>query len=194
MRARSVLGRFGAVVAVLVEGVAYRRQEAAVVALLAGSVVAGFAVDAWHRRAPALLTRLEAEAPRLGPVVRARAATPPAPHQVPAAPVRAPAPAARHEPRHPAMPPSPPADARPLDLDVATPEQLARLPELGPRLAARIVTRRAELGGRFGSFEQFAKTPGVGLRRADRLRALVVVPGEENGKPGPPAQPGGVPP
>jgi competence protein ComEA len=175
MRARSIIARLVALGAVIVEAVAYRRQEAAVVALLAGSVVGGFAVDAWHRRAPALLTRLEAEPPRLAPVARTRAAPP----------ARAPAPAARHGPR--------PA-ATPLDLDVATHDQLARLPGLGPRLAARIVTRREELGGRFESFDQFARTPGVGRRRAGQLRALVFVPGEEAGAPGPPAEPGGVPP
>jgi DNA uptake protein ComE-like DNA-binding protein len=183
MRARSIIARLVALVAVLVEAVAYRRQEAAVVALLAGSVVGGFAVDAWHRRAPALLTRLEAEPPRLAPVARTRAAPP----------ARAPAPAARHGPR-PAATPSPPAAATPLDLDVATHDQLARLPGLGPRLAARIVTRREELGGRFESFDQFARTPGVGRRRAGQVRALVFVPGEEAGAPGPPAEPGGVPP
>jgi Helix-hairpin-helix motif len=181
MRVRSVLARLGAFVAVLVEAVAYRRQEAAVVALLAGSVVGGFAVDAWHRRAPALLTRLEAEPPRLALATRARPATP-------ARPARAPAAAARHGPRT-AAPPSPPSAERPLDLDAATPDQLARLPGVGARLAARIVTRREELGGRFGSFEQFAKTPGLGLRRAGRLRSLAFVPGEE-----PPAPPGGGPP
>jgi competence protein ComEA len=110
-----------------------------------------------------------------------------------AAPARAPAPGARHAPR-PAARPSPPADAGPLDLDAATPEQLARLPGLGPRLAARIVTRREALGGRFESFDQFARTPGVGRRRAGHLRALVFVPGEEAGTPGPPARPGGMPP
>jgi competence protein ComEA len=189
MRLRSLLTRLAALVAAIVEAVAYRRQETAVVALLAASVVGGFAVDAWHRRAPALLARLEAEPPRLGPVARARAATP-------AAPARAPAPAARHGPRTAVTPspPSPPADGRPLDLDTATPEQLARLPGLGPGLAARIVTRRDALGGRFGSFDQFAKTPGIGLRRAGRLRALVFVPGEDAGAPGPPAEPGGAPP
>jgi DNA uptake protein ComE-like DNA-binding protein len=174
MRVRSVLARLGGVGAVLVDAVAYRRQEAAVVALLAGSVVGGFAVDAWHRRAPALLARLEAEPPRLVPVPRARTATP-------AGSARAPAPA-------------PSSAERPLDLDAATPDQLARLPGVGTRLAARIVARREELGGRFGSFDQFAKTPGLGLRRAGRLRSLAFVPGEEAGAPGPPAQPGGVPP
>jgi DNA uptake protein ComE-like DNA-binding protein len=175
---RSVLARLGALAAGLVEAVTYRRQETAVVALLAASVLAGLAVDAWHRRAPALLTRLEAEPPRLAPIVRARPAAPPR-----SAPP--PAPSARDGP--------PPPD-RPLDLDAATPEQLARLPGIGLRLAARIVSRREDLGGRFGSFDRFARTPGLGLRRAARLRALAFVPGEEAGEPGPPAELGGVPP
>jgi DNA uptake protein ComE-like DNA-binding protein len=170
---RSVLARLGALAAALVEAVTYRRQEVAVVALLAASVLAGLAVDAWHRRAPALLTRLEAEPPRLAPIVRPRPAPPPGP-----APARD----------------GPPAPDRLLDLDAATPEQLARLPGIGPRLAARIVARREDLGGRFGSFDRFARTPGLGLRRAVRLRTLAFVPGEEAGEPGPPAELGGVPP
>jgi competence protein ComEA len=186
MRARSVLARLGAFVAVVVEAVSYRRQEATVVALLAGSVVGGFAVDAWHRRAPALLARLEAEPPRLVPVTRARPATP-------ADSARGPAPAARHG-APTAPPPASPSAEGPLDLDAATPDQLARLPGVGVRLAARIIARREELGGRFGSFDHFAKTPGLGLRRAGRLRSLAFVPGEEGGEPGPPARPGGVPP
>ena len=91
------------------------------------------------------------------------------------------------------MPPSTPA-ARPLDLDAATPDQLAGLPGIGPRLAGRIVTRREELGGRFGSFDRFAQTPGLGLRRAGRLRGLAYVPGEAAAEVGPPEQLGGVPP
>jgi competence protein ComEA len=189
MRLRSVRTRLGALVAVLVDAVAYRRQEVAVVALLAGSVVAGFAVDAWHRRAPALLTRLEAEPPRLAPVTRARAAVP---ARQPGTPARA-ARAGRDGPG-PAAPPATPTAGRPLDLDAATPEQLAGLPGIGPRLAARIVARREELGGRFGSFDRFAQTPGLGLRRARALRSLAYVPGEEAGEPGPPAQLGGGPP
>ncbi len=62
-----------------------------------------------------------------------------------------------------------------MDLNRAAPEDLARLPEIGPRLAARILARRDELGGRFRSFEEFATTPGLGARRAGRLRPLVRV-------------------
>jgi DNA uptake protein ComE-like DNA-binding protein len=183
MRFRSVLTRFRGIVAALAEVVAYRRHEVVVVALLAGSAVAGFAVDAWHRRAPALLTRLEAEPPRLAPVSRSR----PAPAtQAARAPTRDGPP--------PVPPPSTPTAERPLDLDAATPAQLARLPGIGPRLAARIVTRREQLGGRFGSFDRFAQTPGLGLRRAGRVRLLAHVPGEAAGEAGPPAQLGGVPP
>jgi DNA uptake protein ComE-like DNA-binding protein len=183
---RSVLTRLADVGAALAEAVAYRRQEVVVVALLAGSVVAGVAVDAWHRRAPALLSRLEAEPPRLASIARSRPAS-----ATEAAP--APAPSARDGPRAVA-PAATPAPEGPLDLDAATPDQLARLPGIGPRLAGRIVTRREELGGRFGSFDRFAQTPGLGLRRAARVRLLASVPGETAGDAGPPAQLGGVPP
>ena len=41
-----------------------------------------------------------------------------------------------------------------IDLDAASPEDLARLPRVGPGLAARIVADREEHGP-FGSLEQF---------------------------------------
>ena len=65
-----------------------------------------------------------------------------------------------------------------MDLNDATADDLRRLPEIGPRLAGRILARRDELGGRFGSFAEFAATPGLGAPRAARLRPLVRVPEE----------------
>jgi DNA uptake protein ComE-like DNA-binding protein len=180
--------RFAALaVAWMAERLAYRRQELAVAGLLAASVLGGFAIDGWHRRAPALLDRLEAEPPRLAAVARApgHASRP----RAESAPAREPR--ARRErphtlqavaslkPRRPAPAPDPPPSAtRPVDLNRAAADELARLPEIGPRLAARIQARREELGGRFHSFEEFATTPGLGARRAGRLRPLVRVPEE----------------
>ncbi len=55
LRARPARAARAAVVrvAAVMAGLAYRRQELAVVALLAAGVLGGFAIDAWHRRAPA---------------------------------------------------------------------------------------------------------------------------------------------
>jgi DNA uptake protein ComE-like DNA-binding protein len=156
----------------------YRRQELVVVALLAGSVLVGLGIEAWHRRAPALLDRLESEPSRVAAVVG-----PPRP--------RAPAPAASR-PSKPAPPPRPARAERearaaprarataeqPVDLDHATADDLTRLPGIGPRLAGRILARRDDLGGRFPSFDAFAGVPGLGARRAGRLRPLIRLAGE----------------
>ncbi len=157
-------------VAWVAERLAYRRQELAVAGLLAASVLGGFAIDGWHRRAPALLDRLEAEPPRLAAITRApeHASRP----RAESGPTREP----RARPRRPAPAPDPPPSAtHPVDLNRAAPDELARLPEIGPRLSARIQARREALGGRFRSFEEFATTPGLGARRAGRLRPLVRV-------------------
>ncbi len=160
----------------------YRRQELVVVGLLAGSLLGGLAIEAWHRRAPALLDRLESEPLRVAVVAgpaRPRAPAPlvpPAPR--PSRPRRSPGAEreARGEPRSPGT--APPSAERPVDLDHATVDDLTRLPGIGARLAARILARRDNLGGRFPSFDDFASVPGLGARRARRLRPLIHVAGE----------------
>jgi competence protein ComEA len=62
----------------------------------------------------------------------------------------------------------------PLDLNRAGPEELVRLPGVGPALAARIVAAR-EAGGRFASVDDLAQVRGLGRAEIDRLRPLVVV-------------------
>jgi competence ComEA-like helix-hairpin-helix protein len=178
-RVGRLVGRLGAGARAGVAGaaraVAYRRQEALLLALLAASVVLGFAIDAWHRGAPERLDRLEAEPPRLAPVARTARARPASalgagPGDRALAPARAgPGPDPGRE--------AEPTAERPIDLNRATAAQLTRLPGIGPRLAARIVARRDELGGRFAAVEELARVPGVGPRRAERLRALVAVEG-----------------
>jgi len=66
------------------------------------------------------------------------------------------------------------ADGRPVDLNNATPDQLARLPGVGPSLAARIVERR-QSGGAFGSIEDLRRVKGIGPAKLERLRHLVTV-------------------
>jgi competence protein ComEA len=60
-----------------------------------------------------------------------------------------------------------------VDLNTATPEQLESLPGIGPALAARIVSWRAENGG-FSSADDLLEVPGLGQKSVDALRDLVL--------------------
>lgn len=165
-----VVSPLGTGVATLAGRVAYRRREVTVVTLLAGSLLGGLAVERWRERAPAMLERLEAEPPRLAAAARATGPR--------AAPARRTSGAERptittrasSEPRSPA-----PTPRAPLDLNHATAAELARLPGIGPKLAERILARRAVLGGRFDSPDDLAAVPGLGRRKATAVTPLVTV-------------------
>ncbi|MCC7003971.1 MAG: helix-hairpin-helix domain-containing protein [Gemmatimonadaceae bacterium] len=60
----------------------------------------------------------------------------------------------------------------PVDVDLAGPEELDRLPGIGPALAARIVADR-EAKGPFGSLEQLQRVKGVGPALAAKLQPHV---------------------
>lgn len=162
----------------------YRYRELLVVAALAAAVLAGFAVEMWHRQAPGPLDRVETEPPRLAPATPGAARHPEHPVRTVHAWPRSSG--SRGEPRQPVEPPAraetPPAPTaeHPLDLNQATAAQLTELPGIGPRLAARILARRDVLGGRFESPDDLATVPGLGARRAARLRPLVRVTGERS--------------
>jgi competence protein ComEA len=138
-------------------GLAYRPAEVGVLALLASSLVGGLAIDRWRMRQPLLLEWLEAEPPRLGARTPARewGSGQVAAVERPAGPRAAPV----------------------LDLNRATAGDLARLPGIGPRLAARIVEARAARGGRFESSADLVAIPGLGRRRAAAMAALVTTDG-----------------
>jgi competence protein ComEA len=71
--------------------------------------------------------------------------------------------------------PAPPASGRgPVDLNSATPDDLARLPGVGRSLAARIVERRHS-GGSFHSIEDLRGVKGIGPAKLERLRRLVTI-------------------
>lgn len=198
VRAASRSGRraaatVGASMAEVAVSLTYRRQELVVVALLAASVLGGFAIDAWHRRAPGALDRLEAEPARLGdvPPGSGRSGSPTAPRprddrRARAGLLRRATPRATRgalAPRARAVPAPRPTADHPLDLNRAAAAELTRLPGIGPRLADRILTRREELGGRFGSVDELATVPGLGARKLASLRLLVRVVREPAGAP-----------
>ncbi len=61
----------------------------------------------------------------------------------------------------------------PIQLSVATAEQLDSLPGIGPVTAQKIVDYRTEHGA-FHSVDELDEVPGIGPARVDQLRGLVV--------------------
>jgi competence protein ComEA len=61
----------------------------------------------------------------------------------------------------------------PIQLSVATVEQLDELPGIGPVTAQKIVAYRTEHGA-FHSVEELDEVPGIGPARVEQLRDLVV--------------------
>jgi len=122
----------------LAERLAYRPREVVVVALLAGGLFGGLAVERWRARHPATAERLEAERPRLSSSAVAHSVPRPRPRGA----------AARcEEPGRGTTWPSRQAgdsgSARTrLDLNRATPGELARLAGISWGLAARIIAAR----------------------------------------------------
>jgi competence ComEA-like helix-hairpin-helix protein len=74
-----------------------------------------------------------------------------------------------------------------IDPNTAPPEQLARLPRIGPALAQRIVDDR-EARGAFGSLEELRRVPGIGPAVLERIAADVELSrGPAGGRGGPAA-------
>jgi competence protein ComEA len=66
--------------------------------------------------------------------------------------------------------------AQPVDVDLATAEELERLPRIGPALAERIVQDRLEHGA-FGSLAGLQRVRGIGPSMARALSTLVTFSG-----------------
>jgi competence ComEA-like helix-hairpin-helix protein len=90
---------------------------------------------------------------------------------------RQPQPAVRETPRRlvPVTRPAPRQADGILDLNRATIDDLVRLPGVGPALAERILSARAE-DGRFESVDDLGRVSGIGPVKLARLRDLVTVP------------------
>ena len=61
-----------------------------------------------------------------------------------------------------------------LDLNRATAEQLQRLPGIGPVLAQRVIEQRM-MHGRFHTVDDLREVKGIGKKRMDQLRPLIMV-------------------
>lgn len=59
--------------------------------------------------------------------------------------------------------------AAPIDLNVATPEQLQQLDGVGPTTAEKIIRLREERGG-IGAVEDLAEIPGIGPKKLEAIR------------------------
>ena len=149
----------------------YSRPQLSLLLLLGGALLAGLAVREWRAGFPDAAARLETfdrdesrNPPGPTPITGSpRLARPSRPPRVPSAPVAA---------EHLVSQEPTPADPRPLDLNEATAEQLARLPGVGPGLARRIVEER-QRRGRFEGPEGLRSVLGLGPRKLAALRELV---------------------
>ena len=65
-----------------------------------------------------------------------------------------------------------PVEGQPLDLNMASAEQLDQLDGIGPGMAAAILKYRDQHGG-FGSVEELGEVPGIGEKRLASLREQV---------------------
>ena len=65
----------------------------------------------------------------------------------------------------------------PIDLNLAKEADFMQLPGIGPELAERIVTYRAQVG-RFIAVEQLMDVKGIGEKRFEEIRDLITVGGE----------------
>jgi competence ComEA-like helix-hairpin-helix protein len=140
----------------------YTRRQIVLLAVVVGIGTGGLAIDRWRRGNPevaAYLETLDRDAP---PPPREPAARP-------ATAVRQSTPRAPREPRAAA-----PADPTPLDVNLASAADFARLPGVGPALAARIVDARAREGP-FGTVDDLRRVRGVGHATLERLRPLLAV-------------------
>jgi len=156
----------------------YSRPQLKLLMLLAGIFLVGLGVREWRAGFPAGAERLERfdhedPPPPIPPAPRSRVA----PRWAAAARVEAAAPALAPQPPRPrsAIAPAPaPADPRPLDINHASVDEIARLPGVGPSLARRIIEERERLG-RFDSTEGLRGVLGLGPKKLAALREHVTI-------------------
>ena len=142
----------------------YTPRQLLLIVLLVGAAGAGLAIDHARRARPDLAERLErwiassVRSPRRVPILRRRAGHA---RDAPSAPARPLASTPARRVREP-----PPAE--PLDVNHASEPELARLPGVGPALAARIVAARP-----FADVDELRRVRGLRRGLFERLRPLV---------------------
>jgi len=175
----------------------YTRPQLTLLLALAGAALVGLGARQWRAGFPEHAERLErfdqeepvawSAAPAVVASSRARERAGRAPLRGDAGP-REPRTGARGEP----VPREPAPDPRPLDLNHADTDQIARLPGVGLALARRIVAAREQRGA-FASPDDLRGVLGLGPKKIAALRELVVARGAGAGSPdigrAPPAEP-----
>ncbi len=140
----------------------YSRPQLRLLLALAATLLAGLAVGEWRQGFPDAAERLERFDREETPLLQSPPPlAPSAPKPKPAAPPAS-------------VPAAAPADAKPVDLNRASAEELARLPGVGPALARRIVEER-ERRGRFDSPEALRGILGLGPKKLGAIRHLITI-------------------
>lgn len=154
----------------------YSRPQLKLLLVLAVILLAGLGVREWRAGFPDKAERLEhfdREEPA-APLIPAPAQE----RRPPAAPSAAPPAAAATGPspaiRRAGPVPMAPTDPRPLDINRARLDELARLPGVGQGLAGRILAER-ERRGRFESPDALRYVLGMGPKKLAAIRELVIV-------------------
>ncbi len=78
-----------------------------------------------------------------------------------------------------------PLPGAPVDMDMASAQDMEALPRVGPTLARRIVANRDSLGA-FGSLDKLRRVKGMGQASVDRLAPLVTFSGRAAPRAAPP--------
>ena len=175
----------------------YSRPQLKLLLLLAVTLCAGLGVREWRAGFPDLAERLEhfdrdPGVAAAGPEATARTSAPTPSERTSAADGGAATveaasvagrgaaePAGGMSPRADAVaarasPPAPVVDARPVDINRAGLGEIARLPGIGPSMAARIVAER-DRRGRFDSPDALRSVIGMGPKKLAAIRDLITV-------------------
>jgi competence protein ComEA len=142
----------------------FNRKEQTALLLLGVALLVGSALAAVDYFRPAAMEEFR--------VVPAAAAPPPA-EAAASVPVSAPTP-----PSPAGLSRGPAASGGPVDINLATGQQLLGLPGIGPAIAGRIVAYR-DAHGPFAAVSELDKVKGIGPKTLARLRPLVVCSARE---------------
>ena len=155
----------------------YTRRQLVVLLILVAIAGVGLAIGHWRRARPDLADYLEqldrAPAPVSNPAApRSEGAPPTAPSSEPEPRRERRGKSPSDAPRPPGAPAGVPSDA--IDLNRATPDELTRLPGIGPALARRIVDARAT-DGPFADVGELERVRGMSARKVEKLRAFLTI-------------------